>query len=225
MQVHYDEGVAYHIDPESCAGGREGVCEALDRGVHRPAIEPRKPYNWVPTPFRQRKAARAGALCEFPLDVAPRAPPARRVVADPGMCIRSLFHGNREISRSARRAAAHTGPCGEGDEPKPMMHDREKSDPAMGARTPANKAVSTVAEQEEQRAGTKGNAVGQSMHRVQDRDRVSQALDRVRQAAKERKTETFTSLLHHIGVELLRQSFLAIKRDAARRASCCARGA
>ena len=102
-----------------------------------------------------------------------------------------------------------------------MTHEREKSDPAIVAGKPANNASvskTDVAEQVEPRAGTKGNAVGQSTHRVQDRDRVSQALDRVRQAAKERKTETFTSLLHHIGVELLRQSFLAIKRDAARRA-------
>ena len=29
MQVHYDEGVANHIGPESCAGSREGVGEAL----------------------------------------------------------------------------------------------------------------------------------------------------------------------------------------------------
>ena len=29
MQVPYDEGVANHIDPESCAGFRAGVCEAL----------------------------------------------------------------------------------------------------------------------------------------------------------------------------------------------------
>ena len=29
VQVHYDEGVAIHIGPESCAGGREAVREAL----------------------------------------------------------------------------------------------------------------------------------------------------------------------------------------------------
>ena len=29
MRVHYDEGVAIHIGPESCAGGREAVREAL----------------------------------------------------------------------------------------------------------------------------------------------------------------------------------------------------
>jgi hypothetical protein len=29
VRVHYDEGVAIHIGPESCAGGREAVHEAL----------------------------------------------------------------------------------------------------------------------------------------------------------------------------------------------------
>ncbi|MEY2408056.1 MAG: hypothetical protein QOF48_726, partial [Verrucomicrobiota bacterium] len=27
MQVHHDEGVANRIDPESCAGAREGIGE------------------------------------------------------------------------------------------------------------------------------------------------------------------------------------------------------
>jgi RNA-directed DNA polymerase len=44
---------------------------------------------------------------------------------------------------------------------------------------------------------------------------VSQGLDRVRQAAKERKKERFTTLLHHLDIELLRQAFFALKRDAA----------
>ncbi len=29
MEVHYDEGIASHIGPESCAGVREGAGEAL----------------------------------------------------------------------------------------------------------------------------------------------------------------------------------------------------
>jgi hypothetical protein len=29
VQVHHDEGVAIHIDPESCADVREGISEAL----------------------------------------------------------------------------------------------------------------------------------------------------------------------------------------------------
>jgi group II intron reverse transcriptase/maturase len=96
-----------------------------------------------------------------------------------------------------------------------MMHEREKSDPAVGAVKPANDAVSAAKEPVEQRAGAKGNARGQSTHRTQGRDGVSQALERVRTAAKERKTETFTALLHHIDDELLRESFSALERDAA----------
>jgi RNA-directed DNA polymerase len=44
---------------------------------------------------------------------------------------------------------------------------------------------------------------------------VSQALGRIRQAAKQRKKEKFTTLFHHISVELLRLAFFAIKKDAA----------
>jgi len=44
---------------------------------------------------------------------------------------------------------------------------------------------------------------------------VPQGLERVRQAAKARKKEKFTSLLHHVTVELLRESFYALKRKAA----------
>jgi group II intron reverse transcriptase/maturase len=44
---------------------------------------------------------------------------------------------------------------------------------------------------------------------------VSQALERVRQAARQRKKERFTSLLHHIGPTSLRTAFYAIKRDVA----------
>jgi retron-type reverse transcriptase len=44
---------------------------------------------------------------------------------------------------------------------------------------------------------------------------VAQALDRVRQAARQRKKEKFTALLHHINIDLLRMAFFALKRDAA----------
>jgi group II intron reverse transcriptase/maturase len=40
-------------------------------------------------------------------------------------------------------------------------------------------------------------------------------LDRVRNAARQRKKEKFTALLHHVTVDLLRESFLALKRRAA----------
>ena len=96
-----------------------------------------------------------------------------------------------------------------------MMHEREKSDPAIVAAKSANEAVSAVEERVERRAGAKGNASGQSTSRTQGRGDVSHALDRVRTAARERKTERFTALLHHIDDDLLGQSFLALKRGAA----------
>jgi group II intron reverse transcriptase/maturase len=44
---------------------------------------------------------------------------------------------------------------------------------------------------------------------------VSQGLSGVRRVARERKDEKFTSLLHHLNVDLLRQSYYALKRKAA----------
>jgi len=44
---------------------------------------------------------------------------------------------------------------------------------------------------------------------------VSQGLDRVRNAARQRKKEKFTALLHHVSVDLMRDAFLALKRRAA----------
>jgi group II intron reverse transcriptase/maturase len=43
---------------------------------------------------------------------------------------------------------------------------------------------------------------------------VSQGLERVRKASRERKEERFTTLLHHVSVAALREAFYALKRDA-----------
>jgi RNA-directed DNA polymerase len=96
-----------------------------------------------------------------------------------------------------------------------MMHGHEKSDSAIVAVKPTNKAVPTAAEPVEPRAGAKGSARQQSTHRTQGRERVAQALERVRQAARQRKKERFTALLHHISIDCLRTAFFALKRDAA----------
>src|SRR2546429_4865136 len=96
-----------------------------------------------------------------------------------------------------------------------MMHGREKSDSAIVAGKPTNKAVPTAAEPVEPRAGTKGNASQQSTRGTQGRERVAQALERVRQAARQRKKERFTALLHHISIDCLQMAFFALKRDAA----------
>ena len=40
VRVHHGEGVAIHIDPESCADAREGIGEALTGERIGQAIEP-----------------------------------------------------------------------------------------------------------------------------------------------------------------------------------------
>jgi RNA-directed DNA polymerase len=95
------------------------------------------------------------------------------------------------------------------------VHDLEKSDSAVVAGKSPNKAGKPAAEVAEQRAGTKRNADQQNTHRTQIRARVTQALNRVRQAARQRKKERFTALLHHVNVDTLWAAFYALKRKAA----------
>jgi RNA-directed DNA polymerase len=95
------------------------------------------------------------------------------------------------------------------------MNGREKSDPTVVAAKPTNKAGRPGAESVERRVGTDGNASQHRTRRAQNRGSVTQALDRVRQAARTRKKDRFTALLHHIDIDLLRTAFLALKRDAA----------
>ena len=106
-----------------------------------------------------------------------------------------------------------------------MMNGRGKSDAAIVAEKPANKAEQPAAEQSaaeptaaepgEPRAGTEGNADQQSTCRTQSRVSVSQALERIRKVARERKKERFTALFHHISVDLLVEAFSELNEDAA----------
>ena len=101
---------------------------------------------------------------------------------------------------SDRSGVAVAGPHREGEEPKPMMNGPEKSDSAIVAMKPANKAEGPpaarpaeekhAAEPVERRAGTKGNAGQQSTCRTQRRASVSQEPERIRQEASDRPAVT-----------------------------------
>jgi len=130
------------------------------------------------------------------------------------MCGRSLY-GNREISRLADGHVVPQGPHREGEEPKPMMHEREKSGSAIVAVKPTNKAERSAAELAEPRAEAKGNANQHSTDRAQKRATVSQGLERIRQVARQKKKDKFTTLLHHMSADHLEQAFLELKEDAA----------
>lgn len=96
-----------------------------------------------------------------------------------------------------------------------MMHDREKSDPSIVVQIQANKTAPAVAESGERREGAEGNALQLATFRTPSRENVSAGLQRVRQAARQKKKERFTALLHHVDVELLRFAYFSLKRDAA----------
>ena len=96
-----------------------------------------------------------------------------------------------------------------------MMHGHEKSDFAIVAGKPANNAERSAAEAVERRAETKGNAGQQSTCRAQSRVSVSQALERIRKVARERKKEKFTALFHHLSTDLLEDVFFELEEGAA----------
>ena len=85
-----------------------------------------------------------------------------------------------------------------------MMHGMKKSDEAVLPLKAANKGAQTPAESPEGRASTKGNSRDQSTLRTQGREGVSQAVERIRQAATRKPQEKLTALLHHITTDALR---------------------
>src|SRR5882672_6774225 len=95
------------------------------------------------------------------------------------------------------------------------MYDHEKSDPAIVAVKPTNKAGQPAAELVEPRAEAEGNVSQQSTGRAQYRGTVSQALARIRQAARQRKKVKFTALFHHVSIDHLAEAFSELKENAA----------
>ena len=96
-----------------------------------------------------------------------------------------------------------------------MMHGGGKSDEAIVAVKPTNKAEPSAAEPVERRAEAEGNASQPRTGRMPSRGTVEQGLERIRRTARERKKEKFTTLLHHISIEHLEQAFYELKESAA----------
>ena len=121
MRVYYDEGLANHIGPEPCAGIREDAGEASvgdhagqpssrERSIPGADVVPLAEGNTHGCAFRQRPDDPAWSQTLACMD-APCAETGRSL--DWPQC----WQG--------------TGPHGEGEEPKPMMHDPEKSDSSI----------------------------------------------------------------------------------------------
>ena len=162
MQVHHDEGVANRIDPESCVAAREGISEALTGERIGQPLSRERPFI---------SGADVVLLTEGNTDVRDiaSAQTARRgrrpwhvrtfLAREPG----DLMVGQQHCYM------CWSGPHREGEEPKPMMNGHEKSDSAIVATKPTNKAERSAAEPVEPRAETKRNASEQSTYRTQSR--------------------------------------------------------
>ena len=107
MQVPCDEGVAIHIGPRVMRIGPRGPGRSVDRGEHRPAIEPRK----GPIPGADAVHKAEGNT-------------SRRVIASAGTTRRGQrpWHVQTLLARepgdlAIDRLAAAAGPHREGEEP------------------------------------------------------------------------------------------------------------
>src|SRR5947208_395334 len=122
------------------------------------------------------------------------------------------MHENREISRTS--CSKEQDRSAKAINQTADMHVPEKSDCAVVPVNQSNREAQASAEAGEGRAQTKENIVQSHMPPTQSGQRVSQGLHGVRRAARKRKQERFTALLHHLNVGLLRDSFYALKRQA-----------
>src|SRR5580700_4659679 len=95
------------------------------------------------------------------------------------------------------------------------MHAGEDSDEVVVPMKRSNKEDLPSAEIVEGRTSPKGNGGQPAAARTLSRETASIGLAAVRQAARRSRSVRFTALLHHITVDLLRQSYLALKHDAA----------
>jgi RNA-directed DNA polymerase len=206
MQASYRKGIASHPDPRSCGGRREVTAAAWGGASAGWAIERRNAAIGVPTllDFSGRPHGR-GRYRQAAADPASSKPPGTS---------RHVLHEHRETSEMAERpqrpdreakARRHTA----------SVHASEESDHVIVPRNPSNKGGHPSAEGGEGSAWTEENARPSHTHPTQRGASVPQGWARVRNAARARRQEQFTALVHRLTVDLLRDSFYALQRHAA----------
>src|SRR6266851_4397626 len=205
MQEPYGKGSSESILTSSLAGD-----------IARCLLKRRQRHRW------------AGRLsCEKPVDQDADFIPSRRKATrqprqsrvDCRSCVvREPAHAEKQHAREPgdlqRALVGRSRPVREGH--KPQCGHARAGEVGLCRTTcePAEQGRQLSAEAGEGRAQTKENIVQSHMYSTQSGKRMSQGLDGVRKAAKERKQERFTALLHHLSVDLLRDSFYALQRKA-----------
>jgi len=207
MKESYGEGIAHHTGPESCAVNRKVKGEALAGVRTGQPLSGEIILSGTQTLLSEAEGyIEGGDTRELLLSPAP---------SETLRTCGNSVHGNREIPQvpspdggdgRTEKAKSHTS----------VMNACGKSDACIIPKKPPNKGRGNLAaEVVEERRAVKGNAVQPAMPWTQSRESMSSGLQRVRTAARKDKDARFTSLLHHVTVSELKDSYLALKRQAA----------
>ena len=214
MQEPHREDSASHPDPESCARGGNGTGEALTGAHAGQPLSCEIRQSGAPTSLTEAEGHTGGSV----IGKLPSGPAQSKTLRMRG----NSLHGTREIPpASAPDGGADRSAKAEGR--KADKHAGGKSDGRIIPKKQANKVGPTrsarrdgeAAESVEGRRPAKGNALLAAASRTQRRGDASIGLQRVREGARRDRRARFTCLLHHVTVALLRDSFLALKRQAA----------
>jgi RNA-directed DNA polymerase len=132
---------------------------------------------------------------------------------------KTLMHAGKSLAQKlgdlTDARSLFSGGMGKTMSRKPILDVSEKSDRSIVPGKPPNKGPGP-AEVVEERDRAKGNADKPPAPRTQSRNgRASMGLEGVRQAARREPRLRFTALLHHITPTLLKESFYALRQNAA----------
>ena len=206
MQEPYKEGLANHVDPESCAGGREAAGEALTGAHTGQPSSSEITFIGVPTPCYEGEGHRPDGASREPTGHAAESKTL-------GMCENSMRENWETPALPStdggegrpEKAAGHT---------PGMYRAGESDDLVVPAKRTNQVGQPATAESVEGRGSTKGNvfAVGRAPDAAPDQ-RVDR-LEGVRQVARRDKQVRLTALLHHVTPQLLFTSFYQLKHEA-----------
>ena len=206
MKVQYREEIANHSGPESCGTVREDRVEALTGETGRPAIEPRNQPIGAPTLLSEAEGNMEHDETRESCSGSARS----ETLCTPG----SFSNESSEIS-SVSTPQGWVDGAGKGNPRNPAIYAGEKSDiPIRPEKCPNN--GDKPAEGMEERGVVSGNSEEATAARAQNRDKpASKGLQGVREAARRDRQCRFTSLLHHVTPELLKDSYYRLSRKAA----------
>jgi RNA-directed DNA polymerase len=206
MKEPHKKGLAIHLDPESCAGGRKVAGEALTGAHTGQPLSSEITLIGVPTSCCEGEGHRQ--------DGARREPSGHAAESETLSTCGNSMRENRETPALPSAVGGEGRPEKASGRTSGTNSVGESDDPVVPAKRTNKVGPLAAAESVEGRGSTKGNvfAVGRAPDTAPDQ-RVDR-LEGVREVARRDKQVRFTALLHHVTPELLLTSFYHLKREA-----------